>query len=220
MEIIGHRGCAAQYPENTVRAVTRSAAFLDAVEVDVRRCESGELVVFHDETVDRLTGGTGRVDELSWTELRELEVLDSGEHVPRLRTVLNAVPDAVSVQVELKETGLARDVRRAIADVARDVTISSFRPTAIEAVNDLDWRVPTGLLFESDHRAAVETALELDCATVHPHYDCCLETDVVSRAHDAGFDVVAWKAARTPEEVATLRAMGVDGVTADRWDIA
>jgi len=49
MQVIGHRGCADVYPENTVRAVTRAANFLDAVEVDVRRCGSGELVVFHDE---------------------------------------------------------------------------------------------------------------------------------------------------------------------------
>ncbi|MHB9286519.1 glycerophosphodiester phosphodiesterase family protein [Halobacteriales archaeon Cl-PHB] len=43
--------------------------------------------------------------------------------------------------------------------------------------------------------------------------------DVVDEAHDRGLDVVAWKAARTPEEIAALRAAGVDGVTADRWDI-
>jgi len=104
MQVIGHRGCADVYPENTVRAVTRAANFLDAVEVDVRRCGSGELVVFHDETVDRLTDASGRLADVAWAELQELDVLGSGELIPRLETVLAAVPDGVELQVELKET--------------------------------------------------------------------------------------------------------------------
>lgn len=220
MEIIGHRGCAEQYPENTVHAVESAARVLDAVEVDVRRCGSGELVAFHDERVDRVTDGSGRVDELDWQELRELEVDGSGEPIPRLETVLAAVPPDVRLQIELKEPGLAAAAREVAGGADREVTVSSFCPTAIEEVNDLDWDVPTGLLFADDPDEHVRTALELDCDAVHPHYDCCLETDVVERAQAAGLRVVAWKAARTPAEVAALRDVGVDGVTADRWDLA
>jgi glycerophosphoryl diester phosphodiesterase len=220
MEIIGHRGCAMQYPENTVTAVTRAAEYVDAVEVDVRRCATGELVVFHDETVDRLTTSSGRVADLSWDHLAALEIEDSGETIPRLSTVVDAIPASVALQVELKETGLATDVRGQIADSGHDVLVSSFDPTAIEEVVGSDWAVPTGYLFDSNPDERLETALELGCATVHPHYDLCLSTDIVETAHDAGLRVVAWKAARTPEEVQQLRSVGVDGVTADRWDIA
>jgi len=221
MDIIGHRGCADQYPENTVTAVTESSRRLDAVEVDVRRCGSGELVVFHDERVDDLTAGTGRVDELEWRRLQSLEVANSGEGIPRLSTVLAAVPRSVRLQIELKEDGVAADVRDAVraAEGSLDTVISSFRRAAIEDVNDCDWDVPTGYLFESEPANNLAVATELGCDTVHPHYDCCLETDVVSAAHERGFDVIAWKAAKTPEEVAALRAVGVDGVTADRWDL-
>lgn len=221
MELIGHRGCAAQYPENTVEAVRRSSRYLDAVEVDVRRCGSGELVVFHDERVDELTDGTGRVADLDWADLRDLEVAGSGESIPRLGTVLGAVADDVRLQLELKERELAADVRDAVIGAApdRDVVVSSFDAETLAEVNDLGWDVPTGYLFESDPGANLRTALELGCDTVHPHYDCCLETDVVAVAHDLGFDVVAWKAARTAAEVADLREVGVDGVTADRWDL-
>src|SRR6056297_246672 len=110
MELIGHRGCAAQCPENTVRAVKRAAQYLDAIEVDVRRCGSGELVVFHDETVDRLTDESGPIADLSWTELRNLDVLDSGESIPTLDHVLDAFPQGVRAQLELKDTGIAADV--------------------------------------------------------------------------------------------------------------
>ena len=220
MQVIGHRGCADVYPENTVHAVTQTANFLDAVEVDVRRCGTGELVVFHDETVDRLTEATGRVGDLPWRELRTLDVLDSGEGIPRLETVLDAVPDHVTIQVELKETGLAGDVRDVVSAADREVSLSSFQRAAIEEINDLEWDVSTGFLFESDPVEKLRTAIELDCDAVHPHYDLCLETDIVATAHEADLDVVAWKAAQRRTEIHVLRSVGVDAVTADRWEIA
>lgn len=220
MQVIGHRGCADVYPENTVRALTRTATFLDAVEVDVRRCGSGELVVFHDETVDRLTEGTGRIADLSWEELQALDILESGEPIPHLETVLTAVPDDIELQVELKDTGIAGDVRDAVAAVDREVAVSSFQQVAIEEINELEWDVSTGFLFDSDASSNLQTALELDCDTVHPHYDLCLETDIIDSAHESDLDVVAWKAARRRTEIHVLRSLGADGVTADRWDIA
>ncbi|MFB6178949.1 MAG: glycerophosphodiester phosphodiesterase [Halorientalis sp.] len=220
MELIGHRGCAAQCPENTVRAVKRAAQYLDAVEVDVRRCGSGELVVFHDETVDRLTDGTGPVGDLCWTELQELDVLGSGESIPRLSDVLDVFPAGVRAQLELKDAGLAADVRDVVGTYDVDVTVSSFSPASLREVNAVDWAVPTGYLFESDPSTSLKIAIEHGCDVVHPHYDLCLETDIVSTAQNAGLDVVAWKAARTADEIVALRAAGVDGVTTDRWDIA
>lgn len=219
MEIIGHRGCADQYPENTVHAVQRSSRYLDTIEVDVRRCGSGELVVFHDETVDRLTAAAGRVADLDWRELRELEVMDSGETIPLLSTVLEAFPRGVRAQVELKQRGLARDVRDVVAEYDVDVTVSSFDTVTLAEVHDLDWEVGTGYLFDSNPVGNLATAIDLGCAVVHPHYDLCLKTDVVDDAHDAGLEVVAWKAARTSEEISAVRNVGVDGITADRWDI-
>lgn len=220
MELIGHRGCGQQYPENTVRAVRQSAKYLQTVEIDVRRCASGELVVFHDETVDRLTGGSGAVADLAWDELRELEVLDSGEPIPSLEEMLAAFPAGVTAQIELKEAGLAADVRDRVAASGVDAHLTSFSPDVLAEVTELDWAVPTGYLFESVPTASLETAIDLECEYAHPHFDLCLETDVVEAAHDRGLDVIAWKAAKTADDVARVREAGVDGITADRWDIA
>jgi glycerophosphoryl diester phosphodiesterase len=220
MEFIGHRGCAAQHPENTVEALTSSAQVLDTVEVDVRRCATGELVGFHDERVDRLTGASGPLSSFSWSELSELEVLDSGEPIPRLSAALAAVPDDVRVQVELKERGLADDVRAVVSDHDPEVAVSSFDPGALATVEALDWPVETGFLFGADPVDSLERAVDLGCDAVHPHYDLCLETDVVESAHRAGLRVVAWKAIETADEAAALEAVGVDAVTADRWDVA
>lgn len=220
MEIIGHRGCADQCPENTVAAIERAAEHVDAVEVDVRRCGSGELVVFHDETVDRLTDGSGRVADLSLAELRTLDVDGSGERIPLLDEVLAAVPSNVPLQLELKDTGVVADVRDQLTAHAVDVRLSSFQEEILSSIVARDWEIPTGFLFADAPRENLRTAVDLGCDAVHPHYDLCLHSDVVRRAHREGLDVVAWKAAETEEEIAALRSAGVDGVTADRWDIA
>lgn len=220
MEIIGHRGCAAQFPENTLVAIREAARRLPAVEVDVRRCATGELVVFHDETLERVTDASGRVAETPWTDLRDLTVLESDESIPRLETVLRAVPDDVTLQLELKERGIASDTLQLAMAAGADVRVSSFLPDALAEIEDAYLDVPNGLLFGDEPEENLSRAVDLDCTHVFPHYDLCVETDVVSAAREHDLGVIAWKAARTTDDVRALREAGVDGVTADRWDVA
>ena len=218
MELIAHRGCAEQYPENTVHAVEQSSRRFPAVELDVRRCRSGELVVFHDETVDRVTDATGSVAGMDYHRLRSLDVLESGERIPRLPEALAAIPGDVSVQVELKQAGVAADAVSTIATADVDARVTSFLPSALAEVRERDPQLPTGYLFGESVgvETGLRTARALDCDTLHPHSTLCLETNVVDAAHATGMDVVAWAA----DEAATferLAAAGVDGATADDW---
>ncbi len=114
MRLIAHRGFAATAPENTIAAVQSAAEYADAVEFDVRRCGSGELVVIHDETVDRVTGGVGAVADSSLEELQSLTVLQSGERVPTLEEMLEVVPPSVEINLEMKELDIAADVLEAL----------------------------------------------------------------------------------------------------------
>lgn len=219
MELIGHRGCAEQVPENTLLAIREAARRLPAIELDVRRCGSGELVVFHDDTLDRVTDADGRVAETPWATLRELTVLDSDEPIPRLEAALRAVPSGTTVQLELKERGIASDTLQLAMAAGADVRVSSFLPEAIAEIEAGCLDVPNGLLFGEDPAANLSQAIDLDCTHVFPHYDLCVGTDVVSAAREHDLGVIAWKSARTIDDVRTLREAGVDGVTADRWDI-
>jgi glycerophosphoryl diester phosphodiesterase len=222
MDLIAHRGCADEYPENTLHAVERAARRLPAVELDVRRCRSGELVVFHDETVDRVTGETGPVADFDRAALRELEVLDSGEGVPLLSEALAAVPADVNVQVELKETDIGADAVSVVADadVGANVRFTSFRPEALAEVREADPDASLGYLFGADVgvETGLETALDLDCEYLHPHAELCIETDVTDRAEAEGMDVIAWGV----DDAATceaLREVGIHGATADSWTL-
>ncbi|WP_204365288.1 glycerophosphodiester phosphodiesterase [Halorubrum hochsteinianum] len=219
MTLIGHRACAGQYPENTVAAIERAVPHVDAVEIDVRRCASGELVVFHDEELDRLTEGGGRVADAEWDELRELTVLDSGEAIPRLDEALRAVPAGTAVNVEIKERGLAGDALDAADEADAEVLFSSFLPDALAALRDRDPAADRALLVaDGDPEALVAAATDLGCVGIHPPTDLVTEPGFVEAAHEAGLAVNAWTAADRDDAERLLDA-GVDGVIADRWDL-
>ena len=234
--VIGHRGCAAENPENTVPAVEAASEDADAVEVDVRRCAGGEPIVFHDETLDRLTDRSGRVADADCDGLARTEVLESGETVPTLREVFDAVPTDTPVVLDLKETGLAREVLATVEEYRHDVLVSSFLPAVLEEVRSIDRGVPTAYIVRESRRnrhlrrfvpgipgppywpenvgGMLETAVGLGCTAIHPRYELCLGTDLVDRAHDAGLRVEAWTVT-TREEVDALTAAGVDSVISD-----
>ncbi|MFN9351312.1 MAG: glycerophosphodiester phosphodiesterase [Gemmatimonadota bacterium] len=122
--IVGHRGNAAHAPENTLESFRQAVALgVDALELDVRLSADGEVVVHHDPTVARTTGGRGAVAALSWSELAHLDAgarfaragdtpyRGTGVRIPRFAEVLEAFPD-VPLLIELKVPEVARPLRR------------------------------------------------------------------------------------------------------------
>ncbi len=224
MDCIAHRGFAETHPENTLAAVraaggdgpagdthtrTDAGPTADAVEVDIRRCGSGELVVIHDETVDRVTDGTGRVADHTLAQLRDLAVLGTGAGVPTLAEVFGAA--TVPLNVELKERGLAGDALERAAETGVDAWYSAFDPVAAEELREHGGEA--ALLVAEDPRESLDRARRLDCAAVHPHHSLC-DAGFVERAQAAGLAVNAWTV-RSRETAAGLAAAGVDGLIAD-----
>ncbi|WP_226006278.1 glycerophosphodiester phosphodiesterase [Natrinema salinisoli] len=217
MRLIAHRGFAASAPENTIGAVRTAAEHADGVEVDVRRCGSGELVVVHDETIDRVTDGSGAVAETSLSELADRTVLESGESIPTLTRLLEAAPPSVGITLELKEPGIAADVLDTLDDVAVDnrVLTTSFLPAELRTIRDGDPSQPIGLLVSRRLETPVTTAIELDCDVLGANWWRCLATGIVPRATEMGLEVHAWTVERR-SIAALLARRGVDGVVADR----
>jgi len=213
---IAHRGFAAIYPENTLTAIERAvAAGTDGIEVDVRRCGSGEVVVVHDETLDRVTDGSGAVADHSLAELRDLDVLGTGEGIPTLAEVVTAVPDDTLLNVELKEEGVTADAVGIAADHGGDLLISSFDPAALETARDVGAE-SLALIFATDARGSLADASDLGCRAVHPHRKLC-DAQFVDRCHGTGFAVNAWTI-ESHDHGSRLRGIGVDGLIADAPD--
>src|SRR5512137_114803 len=108
-QIIAHRGGPAYAPENTLAAFRHAITLgVDWLELDVHLSRDGEVVVIHDETVNRTTNGVGRVADLSLAELRALDAgAGGGERVPAFTEVLTLAKEAgVGLLVELKSPHL------------------------------------------------------------------------------------------------------------------
>jgi glycerophosphoryl diester phosphodiesterase len=221
--VIGHRGASALALENTLTAFELAASHgADGVELDVWRCVSGEVVVFHDHDLRRLTDGLRRerVAQLSLPALREVR-LRGGEAIPTLDEVLETLGPALLVNVELKTDGapdgqeLAAAVARVIRrhDAAARVIVSSFNPFALARFRVTAPTVPTGLLFHADQAGPLRRAWAralLRPLAVHPDRALC-SAESVARWHREGYAVNVWTVDGEPE-VRRLAALGVDGI--------
>lgn len=214
--LLAHRGYAAIAPENTVGAIRSAAATADAIELDVRLSGDGVPVVIHDHDLSRLVGRDGAVRDYDAAELATMAVLGSAEGIPDLRTAIEAVPQGVGVNVEIKEPGAVQPTVDVLDEFDGPVLLSSFDADVLGMTRALAPGVPRAYLFRTEAESnAVRTAIELGCAAVHPSLECCLRRRIVARAHRADLRVNVWTVRRRP--IAWfLAVLGVDGVIADR----
>jgi glycerophosphoryl diester phosphodiesterase len=101
-EVIGHRGARGHIAENTLPSIQKAMALgVDGIEIDIFRCATGELVVFHDDTLDLLTDAEGYIEQFPLDSLRKINVLE-GYQIPTLKEVLELIDGQVRLNIELK----------------------------------------------------------------------------------------------------------------------
>lgn len=210
--LIGHRGAAGLEPENTLAAFREAVRIgVDGVELDVR-CVGGELVVFHDEQLDRTTDGHGALANASLESLRRLDA-GHGERVPTLEEVLAAVPERVLVNVELKGPGTAAAAADLLAGSRRRLLVSSFDHERLRAFRARCPHTPVAPLVGAWSSGVEALARSLNAWSVN------LAWRVVTAARVA--EVRSWGCrclVFTVNSVARarrLRAMGADGIFTD-----
>jgi glycerophosphoryl diester phosphodiesterase len=120
--VIAHRGDHTNAPENTITAFQNAIdAGADYVEIDLRTSKDSQLVIMHDGSVNRMTNGTGKVNEMNWNELRELKVTDknhpdwNSESIPRFSDVLNLCKGKINTYLDFKEA----DVEAACREIVK-----------------------------------------------------------------------------------------------------
>ncbi|MDQ2051112.1 glycerophosphodiester phosphodiesterase family protein [Natronolimnohabitans sp. A-GB9] len=216
--VIAHRGFAGVAPENTVGAVSMAAEDdgTAMVEIDVQPARCGTPVVIHDERLEGtrdgrpLTDAEGLVRETALEELRTTRVLGTDEPIPTLAELLEAVPETVGINVELKTPGTAdlrfaeslpddeRDERRAVWEpfvervleeceaFAGELLFSSFCEGALAAVREIAPQYAAATLVWDDLEAGLEIARRYDCEAIHPPRNAIVGTSLTDTAY-AGF---------------------------------
>jgi glycerophosphoryl diester phosphodiesterase len=215
----GHRGARGHEPENTVRSVRRALELgADGVEVDVHLAE-GQLVVIHDATLKRTTNGHGRVAEKTFAYLRSLDA-GSGEKIPVLAEIFDAVNRRAIVNIELKGAHTAAPVVALIGEYASqrgwrfdDFLVSSFDHEQLREARQLCPEIRIGALIEKAPRELAKFAEALGAWSLHAGKRC-LTPKLVADAHRRGLKVFVYTVNET-EEIARMRALGADGVFSD-----
>ena len=122
-------------PENSLPAFERAARAGYGMELDVQLSKDGQVVVFHDDTLDRVCGVHARVDEKTWAELRELRLCGTEYGIPLFSEVLNTVRGRGPLIVELKNGRRNRELcektSALLATYRGDVCIESFNPLIV-----------------------------------------------------------------------------------------
>lgn len=214
---IGHRGACGYEPENTLRSFKKALDLnVDMVELDVHRCRSGELVVIHDNRVDRTTNGRGYVSEMKLVDLRSLDA-GKGESIPILTEVLDLIGGRVAVNIELKGQGTARPVFEVIQHYVRDKNwshgdfmVSSFNHYELLEFIELDSSVRIGALMEGIPLGYAEFAERLGAYAANVSLEF-INRDFVDDIHRRGMKAFVYTV-NEPEDIERMRSLGVDGV--------
>ena len=214
--IIGHRGAAGIEPENTLRGFKRALEHqVHAVEFDVHQIDR-ELVVIHDDTVDRTTDGTGALTDFSFEKLRQLDAGD-GERIPILKEVLDLVTTSVGVNVELKGPGTATAVAKVLRQYSHRKLVSSFDHEELRQFVADGSGIPVAPLFGRWRENGLEIARALRAHAVNIS-DRIAIPERVTAIVDAGFACYVFTV-NDVQHAKDLKEMGVSGVFTDRPDL-
>lgn len=217
---IGHRGAKGHVAENTLESIRKALEMgVDGIEVDVHLSQSGQLVVFHDFTSDRLTDGKGEVAMKSLDELKELRIGGKYE-IPTLVEVLDLIDHQCLLNIELKGDRTAFETCKSILLYVETkgwefdgFIVSSFNHEELQSVHDINKEIPLAVLADKDLDIAVEFGKTINAKAIHPEYQL-IDQSKVEQLQKSGFKVNVWTV-NDSEDIKRMKSYGVDGIISD-----
>ncbi len=232
--IFGHRGCPKLAPENTLSSFSQILENnVPGVELDVQICRTGELVVFHDNNLKRITGYNANVVECDLSDIRSL---DCGSHfsekfknekIPLFHEVLGLLGDKVYYDIEIKadyikNRGIEKKILTMIKDfgLEKRVLISSFNPLPLIRFKKLTNKIPLSLIYSNSKNIPIflrkgEGRFLSKNSIIKP--DSRLITDKIYNRLSKNYKIMTW----TVDDDVMYRkliAMGVKGICSNRAD--
>ena len=217
---IGHRGAKGHEPENTFISFQKALDMqVDGIELDVHLSADGEIMVIHDESIDRTTNGKGFVNALSLRELKSFRI-DGKYEIPTLREVFDLVNQDCFINIELKSYEATDKV---VSLVEKYVTkkgwkynrflVSSFDWNALQQVAFLNDKIPIGVLTETDLDLALAFAKFIRAKSIHPHFHLLTKENTV-KLQEKGLQVFPWTINEL-EDIQKIKTFNVNGIITD-----
>ena len=225
--IIGHRGACGYEPENTLLSFGKALELnADMIETDVYKCKTGELVLIHDNTVDRTTNGKGYIEELTFQELRAFDA-GKGEKIPTLAEALELLAGKTKINLELKGEDTAGPVFEIIKKYVKDkkwryddIYVSSFNHRLLRKFIRLmpdDAQIKICPLIYGIPIDLSQSIAGLNAYSVNISSEF-INAEIISEAHALGMKVFVYTI-NNPQEAIKMKSLGIDGIFTDYPDM-
>lgn len=215
-----HRGASEYAPENTL-----SSFYLgllqgaNGIETDVQKTKDGVLVLFHDDTLDRVTDTKGRLSDFTWEELKTVKVFGNAKYgfydrIITFETFLQLFAQYnIHFAIELKGADVEQETLEMIKKfgVLDRVTFTSFHYDYIKKIKELDASARVGWLVWDINDDTINSILQIGGDELAPKADCVTQAQV-RMCRDAGLGVRAWGVVNT-DLMQAMCSLGVDGMT-------
>ena len=224
-KIFGHRGFSGKYPENTMLAFRKAVEVgVDGMEFDVQLTKDGEIVIIHDEKIDRTTDGKGNVRDMTLAELKKFDAsadfrgVYGVNEIPTLREYFEYIKDKdIISNIELKTgifvyPGIEKKVCDLIAEYGLEekIILSSFNHETIMRCAEVAPNIKRGFLSEDWLVNFGRYAEENGVQCCHPNCNC-LHEENVNEMHSRGREINTWTV-NEPEDIKHLSDLGIDAL--------
>jgi glycerophosphoryl diester phosphodiesterase len=233
--LIAHRGASEIEPENTLASFKKALEypFIKMIELDVYAIPSGEVMVIHDNKVDRTTNGKGYVMESSFKYLRSLDAGSAGgngksrrrgEKIPTLNEVLDLIDRKVIVNIELKGENTANPVKKVLEEYLakgwkhNDFLVSSFNHEELRKFKRLIPDIPVGVIFDGIPLGYSEYAQRIKAYSINLSVEFT-NKEIVTDAHRRGIKVFCWTL-KEADEIERMCKLGIDGLFVNDLEFA
>jgi len=220
--VVAHRGFSGIYPENTILSFKKAIELgVDFIELDVRQTKDDEIIVLHDEKIDRTTDGSGFIKEMTYKEIQQYDAGRwkgySGEKIPHLKEVLESMDSNTKILIEIKHCDTEKLVRIIDEYKFRDrVFVGSFNLEYVKQIRNISPEIATSLISSSIPENLIDLIIsgikKIDISFK------CLTRITVKNLLFRGFIINGWTP-DTEEDIIKTIQTGVQFITTNRPDI-
>lgn len=224
--VFAHRGANSYAPENSLSAFEKAIQLgCDGIELDVRMCATGEIVVFHDRYANRMTSIRGNVQKMTLSQLRQLNLIQKNypfDKIPTLSEVLDLARKKVLINIDVKKASLSGDVfEQNIVKILEkfglsdNIIISSFNPFVLKKISLMKPKLHVGFIFRN--RSSIMMLNGHPVKSLHARHHI-LSQKYISHLSHRCTSIYSWT---VDDEIAMQKQiqMGIDGIITNRPEV-
>ncbi len=220
--VVGHRGAMGHVLENTIESVQKAIELnVDGIEIDVFKSKTGELVVYHDPFLSRLSNSNAFIEQISLDSIKKIELI-GGYFIPTLKEIVDIIPEKIFLNIELKGQDTASETNKIIINYLNTYNfpvskfiISSFRWDELKKIRSFNKDIPIAILVDSLYKIddAIKLAKQINAVALNPNKEF-ITKEIVNKIQSKNIKVYPYTI-NTPRNIRKMRSMGVDAIITD-----